>query len=269
MSLFPQLEALWCSLFKHEIRLDEICTHQFSPMTAPSVNVIGKLLAKLVFSHLLCRFVLTARPWIFQRPYVTVHRGRGEKTEQKRAHVIVRLSDVISMDTHCIGKSVCCCDFYTALRGERWDVLHWGHVLVAPVHIWSKSAFFGAGGLSWGADKAPSSWLSLLCHQQIGGPCGTLHHCSSIFGRKLRWIWEVRSISEVWADQPLADQTHLNTSLESAPRPWKRLPLILLNPDRRSVIENLFSVNLNFDLKYSKTLKFKRFSSIQAPNGCR
>lgn len=197
MSLFPQLEALWCSLFKHEIRLDEICTHQFSPMTAPSVNVIGKLLAKLVFSHLLCRFVLTARPWIFQRPYVTVHRGRGEKTEQKRAHVIVRLSDVISMDTHCIGKSVCCCDFYTALRGERWDVLHSGHVLVAPVHIWSKSAFFGAGGLSWGADKAPSSWLSLLCHQQIGGPCGTLHHCSSIFGRKLRWIWEVRSISEV------------------------------------------------------------------------
>lgn len=79
MSLFPQLEALSRSLFKHEIRLDEICIHQFSPMTAPSVNVIGKLLAKLVFSHLLCRFVLTTSTWIFHRPYVPVHRGHGDE----------------------------------------------------------------------------------------------------------------------------------------------------------------------------------------------
>lgn len=223
MSLFPQLEALSCSLFKHEIRLDEICTHQFSPMTAPSVNVIGKLLAKLVFSHLLCRFVLTARPWIFQRPYVTVHRGRAEETEQKRAHVIARLSDVISMDTHCVGKSVRCCDFYTALHGERRDVLHLGHVLVATLHSWCKSAFFGVGGLSSGADKAPSSWLSLLCHQQIWRfrveLCITAHlflaESSDESGR-----WEAFQRS----GQISHEQTrHIyKISLESAPHCWKR-----------------------------------------------
>lgn len=75
MSLFPQLEPLSRSLFKHEIRLDEICIRQYHPMTGPSVNVIGKLLAKLMFSHLHCRFVLTTSPWIFHRPYVMVYRG--------------------------------------------------------------------------------------------------------------------------------------------------------------------------------------------------
>lgn len=63
MSLFPQLEPLFSlAPLKHEIRLDEICIRQFGPMTAPSVNIIGKLLAKPVFSHLLCRFVLTTGP---------------------------------------------------------------------------------------------------------------------------------------------------------------------------------------------------------------
>ena len=84
----PNEHAAWChcfhnlnhflpSLFKHEIRLDEICIRQYHPMTGPSVNVIGELLAKLMFSRLLCRFALTASPWIFHRPYVTVHRGHG------------------------------------------------------------------------------------------------------------------------------------------------------------------------------------------------
>lgn len=76
---------IWChcfhnlnhflSLFKHKIRLDEICIGQYCPMTGPSVNVIGKLLAKLMFFLPLCRFVLTTGPWIFHRPYVMVYKG--------------------------------------------------------------------------------------------------------------------------------------------------------------------------------------------------
>lgn len=169
--------------------------------------------------------------------------------------------------TLCRKECVCCCDFYMALRGERWDVLHLGHVLVAPVHIWSKSAFFGAGGLSRGADKAPSSWLSLLCHQQIGGPCGTLHHCSSIFGRKLRWIWEVRSVWEVWPDQPLADKTHLKYQPWICFTPLKTPTVNSLNPDRSFCYWKSVLSKLKFWFKIFHNLKVQAI--LQHPSSKR
>lgn len=97
--MFPQLEALSCSLFKHEIRLDEICTHQFSPMTAPSAHVTGELLAKLVFSPSPLQIRVNRAPMNISS--AICHTVRGE---EKGAHVMARLSDVISMDTHYAGR---------------------------------------------------------------------------------------------------------------------------------------------------------------------
>lgn len=61
----------------------------YAPMTAAPVNVIGKLLAKLMFSHLLCRFVLTTGLWIFHCPYVTVYREEFKGGKSTCCHFII------------------------------------------------------------------------------------------------------------------------------------------------------------------------------------
>lgn len=104
--------------------------------------------------------------------------------EEKRAHVTARLSDDISMDARCVGTTVV--TFICLSTEQHCDVPHFRRDLVATAHIWSKSTLLGVGGLSLGLMKLRLPDDLLLCHQQICGPCGTLRHCSSIFGRKLR-----------------------------------------------------------------------------------
>lgn len=110
------------------------------------------------------------------------------RIEEKRTHVIAWLSDVISMETLCRKDCVisCRCRRFST----EWDVLNLSRVLVATVQVLTQSTFFDCRRIKFGAVKAPSSWLSLLCHQQIHSPCGTLHHCSFILGSDECGRWE-------------------------------------------------------------------------------